>query len=274
VATRDTSLTIKPEDFPTEVWRNEDSIAMIASTWAVNERQDFVDYESEFRKNYARAAANFGCRPVMNFSAYFRNRKLPRLKANHKRRHPIDEDGRFYDWFKPEDRVYFAHMDMSIKHDATGFCVTSWDPDTEMVIVDLLMSIPVPVGEELRLRHNRQRVLELDAMGFEFGLVTADQYQSRESLQDLADAGIPTDLFSVDRNSFSYDTAKELMTRDIVDYYVYEPLIKELEELLLSKGKVDHPEDGSKDVADSFAAAVCHAWEHGQKSVEAGIRWV
>jgi len=143
-----------------------------------------------------------------------------------------------------------------------------------MVVVDLMMSIPVPPGEELRLRHNGQRVLELDSMGFEFGLVTADQYQSRESLQDLADAGIPTELFSVDRNTFAYDTAKELMTRDLVDYYVYEPLIDELEDLQLVKGKVDHPEEGSKDVADAFAAAVCHAWKHGQDSVEVGIRWV
>jgi hypothetical protein len=88
-------------------------------------------------------------------------------------------------------------------------------------------------------------------------------------MQQLANHGIKTELVSVDLNNGPYDTLKGLIYTNRLDYYKYSVFIRELEELKLIGGKIDHPEiskrrgweeegdeRGSKDVSDAVAGVV------------------
>lgn len=82
-------------------------------------------------------------------------------------------------------------------------------------------------------------------------------HNSVDSRQILEDKGYETDLLSVDRTTEAYDTLKELLHTNRLDYYHFETFEKEYECLELIKGKkVDHPSEGSKDVSDAVAG-VC-----------------
>jgi len=101
--------------------------------------------------------------------------------------------------------------------------------------------------------------------------VTLDGWQSVEFIQRLQDKGIEAEVISVDKTMEPYNTLKGLLYTKQLDYYHYAVFIRELEELIVEKNKVDHPEIsnrraleedleyGSKDVADSVAGATYSA---------------
>ena len=95
-------------------------------------------------------------------------------------------------------------------------------------------------------------------------LVTADQFQSAQMLQELSEAGIHTGYLSVDRSPTPYRTLANLIQDGRVNYYKYEPFRRELFALIetrssANKVKIDHPKDGGKDCSDSVAGSVYNA---------------
>ena len=295
------NITTKQLDkmFPVEAASDGKRFACVVPTWRARPDQTVEEYLVNFQSNWHMSAGSFGCRPSQDGTRYVRNFKLLQAVANEHRKHPLKEDGTWHEWFKPADVVYYAHLDLSVAHDATGLAVASWHPFTPRqyeiwrqgqislrgekavqpldglkdqsmpdeagyVKVDLALQTLVPIGDEIRLWRARELLFEMSRMGFMFGKVTADQYQSRETMQRLNDAGIPSGHFSVDANTAAYDRFMELSTTELVDFYPYQPFLREMEELLLLKGKVDHPKHGSKDVADAVVGAVYWAYELGR----------
>ena len=94
----------------------------------------------------------------------------------------------------------------------------------------------------------------LREMGFDFGCITYDSFQSRESIQELSRYGFTADLLSVDRTIEPYDKLKEALYESRLVIYDHPILIRELMELEKNtkQGKVDHRPNGRKDVADAL----------------------
>jgi hypothetical protein len=102
--------------------------------------------------------------------------------------------------------------------------------------------------------------------GYNFGLVTFDQWQSAQALQMLEARGFKVDKQSIDRDKSAYtnlrSAAQELRLRP----YKHNHLYLELENLLDGDKKVDHPEKGSKDTADSVSGCVTNALNSEEKA--------
>ena len=168
----------------------------------------------------------------------------------------------------------FAHIDPSISNDATGFCVgcvcdyksvirrnehgEQYAETAPVIWIDFMLRIVPPIGGEIDYGMVRGLVYQLQAHGFNIGYISMDQFNSTSSLQKFATKGIEADRVSVDRPMDAYDTLKSALYEKRLIMYEYEPLLRELRSLQKDniKNKVDHPRQGSKDVADSMAGVV------------------
>ena len=127
-------------------------------------------------------------------------------------------------------------------------------------VVDFVLRVVPPAGDEIVLGEIRSLVYDLTAHGYNITMVTMDQFQSADTLQTLTGKGYSAELLSVDRTPDPYDNLKMALYEGRVNYYPYKPLTKELRELELhftgqKKRKIDHPVKGSKDCADALAGA-------------------
>jgi hypothetical protein len=103
--------------------------------------------------------------------------------------------------------------------------------------------------------------------GYHFELITADTYQSVGPLQLLQSRGFKTGTLSIDRTKVPYYTLRTGFEERRIRIYRHPVLVRELENLIDGGVKVDHPETGSKDVAD----AVCGAYVNAVSSKTAAL---
>lgn len=119
----------------------------------------------------------------------------------------------------------------------------------------------------------RKFVFTLVDMGFFIAVVSADTYQSADFLQLMNVRGIDTKSTSVDRKTYCYDVFKRGILEDRILLPKHPKLKKELKELKKIRGKWDHPDGGSKDIADGCAGSVFNTLElKGISSQEADAR--
>lgn len=124
--------------------------------------------------------------------------------------------------------------------------------------VDFMLRIIPPRSEEVSLGDVRRLVYELSSRGFPIRTVTMDRFQSADSIAKFHKKGYKSDVVSVDSSSDPYDFLKEALYEDRMIMYEYEPVQTELLRLEWDqrRHKVDHPKDGSKDVADALAGVI------------------
>ena len=177
----------------------------------------------------------------------------------------------------------FVHIDPALKHDSLGLAICHlagvreiWRTDNEgkpfselapVVEFDLLLRVPPTPGSEIDLAKLQSFIFFLIRMGMPIRLVTYDQFQSAGAIQTFTKASIESKRVSVDITPEQYLALKEAIMEQRVRYYAYEPFIRELTMLqridtrptraviLRRRFRVDHPANGSKDVADAAAAA-------------------
>lgn len=178
------------------------------------------------------------------------------------------------------DAPRHVHIDPALRNDALGFCmahVGGWksvERKTEdrklyteqapVYIVDLILRVVPPPGDEIILGDVRRLIYELSEHGYVITSVSMDQFQSADTIQKLGKKGYTASVVSVDRTPDPYDNLKMALYEDRVHYYAYPPLLKELRELELHfvggsvrrRRKIDHPIQGSKDCSDALAG-VC-----------------
>lgn len=177
---------------------------------------------------------------------------------------------------KPDSKPRFVHIDLALKGDAAGFCmghVRGWrkvqrrDLDGNIyeevapeIGIDLMLRIVAPDGGEIQIADVRALVYELQSYGYKIQVVTFDQFQSAESMQQLRRRGIHSEHLSVDINPMPYQALKEALNEDRIWMYDYQPVIEELIRLEKNEktGRVDHPINGSKDVSDALAGVCYH----------------
>ena len=168
----------------------------------------------------------------------------------------------------------WCHIDTSISGDATGFCVGHIEKMVEVprrdgngrryyetapsYYIDVMMRINPPRGEAIYMPDIRTLLYSLQAYGYRFAGMSSDAYMYIELHQQVKRRGIAPHLVSVDRTTEPYDELKRAIYEGRIRYNKYEPFIEEVKQLEYDrlKGKIDHPEAGSKDVADACAGTV------------------
>lgn len=166
------------------------------------------------------------------------------------------------------------HIDPSLRGDCTGFCmshISGWkqvkrraedgreyEERAPVYVVDVILRIVPPLGDELVLGDIRRLIYDLSQHGYMITSVSQDQFQSADSIQQLQQKGFNASLVSVDRTIEPYDNLKLALYEGRVNYYHYQPLIDELQKLEKDpiRGKVDHPPGGSKDCSDALAGCL------------------
>jgi hypothetical protein len=241
-----------------------------AATWEVNPTIKREQLESEYIRNPIEARARFECEPPNMEDAYFRDPDLVR-KSFLYGENPLDEDG----------HRRFIHVDLGLKRDRSALCMshcsgfkelkTSMGVETLPVInVDLIHSWEAQPGAEINFASVRQMIVEL-CRKFDVAKVTFDRWQSIEMIQSLRSLGINADFHSVKKTD--YDTLTGAIYDTRLRGYWNELLVEEelLKLRLFSNNKIDHPNSGSKDLADALAGSVYQSVQHMAFEAEVDI---
>ena len=130
-----------------------------------------------------------------------------------------------------------------------------------IIRIELMLQItPPPKGKgEIDYSKIRRFFACLRDMGFDFGRITFDGFQSVDMQQILNRAGFRVGQQSVDRAPcHAYQELRSAVTEERVRWYNYPPFVTEVTRLQRDekKAKVDHPHGGSKDVSDCVAGVI------------------
>lgn len=191
---------------------------------------------------------------------------------------PVNIDGRLEKWFRALDSLRRAvHVDIAYAEDgdamgiAMGHVPELVEIDGELkpyIVFDFLLRWTAPAGGEIFLSDMRHLIYELrDERRFKIAAVTLDGFQSVDTIQQLQKRKIDAEYLSIDKNTGPYMDLREAIYEKRVDFPPYvvrlrntgeelQIAVKELMELVDAGKKVDHPPEGSKDVADSMAGVV------------------
>ena len=183
----------------------------------------------------------------------------------------------FEDWFHALDaRKRAIHIDFaySANGDALGLAMghiaglvkSEEDEMQPLIVIDFLARHKAAPGTEIMLADVRKVIYHLrDNLKFRIARVTMDGFQSVETRQQLRKKRFSVDELSVDKDTQPYEDLREAIYEERIEFPPYityinkgdidtiEIVVKELMELTSDGKKVDHPVDGSKDVADAMA---------------------
>jgi hypothetical protein len=237
-----------------------------------------------FKANPTKAYRDFGAVPSRTINSFFEQPSLVITSINPGRnRDPVCANGTFKEWFKPVDRNAFhcIHIDLGLTGDACGFVLGHYDGMTPeggiKIYIDLIMRFQGSPQDPVQISRVREYIYTLTKMGFNIQFVTLDGFQSADTMQILEKKGYNCEYLSVDRTQEPYQAVKEAIREGRLNYYCISPsdsvimrikfpneeltasevMVKELMSLEDIQGKkVDHPPNGSKDVADALAGVV------------------
>lgn len=146
-----------------------------------------------------------------------------------------------------------------------------------VIVFDMLLRMKPRPGTEIILADVRQIIYELrDVMKFRIKKVTLDGFQSTDTIQQLQKRRFNSDYLSVDRTLLPYQDLRDAIYEERIEFPRYMIHMKhgdskmvniayqELSQLVDNGKKVDHPEGGSKDVADAMAGVCATLMEDRQ----------
>lgn len=191
----------------------------------------------------------------------------------------VEPNNRFARAFRAQDSLKrVMHLDIAYSADgdslgiAMGHVPEVVDIDGERkpyIVIDFVMRLHANPGQEIFLGDVRRIIYHVkDELGFRVVRVTMDGFQSTDTRQQLQRRRIFSEVVSVDKNLTPYYDLRDAIHEDRIDLPKYlvrvrpddtentEILYKELIELIDNGNKIDHPEGGSKDVADAVAGVV------------------
>ena len=199
----------------------------------------------------------------------------------------------FAPWFRAKDKLRrVLHIDIaySANGDALGMAMGHVrelkeveDEERPVIVFDMILRMrPLP-GREIILGDVRKIIYQLkDELGFNIKKVTLDGFQSQDTIQQLNKRRYDADYLSVDRNMLAYEDLRDSIYEERVEFPKYltywkhgdtklaEIAYTELTQLIDTGKKVDHPEGGSKDIADAMAG-VCSTLA-GDRQYRRGMR--
>lgn len=193
----------------------------------------------------------------------------------------------FFDLTKiPADmksKPLFIHLDMSVSGDKTGIAgvwikgkkpTIEGNPGKDLFFkLAFAVSIKAPKGRQISFEKNRNFIRWLKQQGFRIREITSDTFQSYDLQQQLISEGFNCSILSVDRvDSESrickpYQYLKNVLYEQRIELFPDKLLEQELVNLErnVNTGKVDHPENQSKDQADALCGAVFTASKYAEE---------
>lgn len=210
--------------------------------------------------------------------------------------------------FPVRGAIYTMHADLAISGDRAGIAMAHVVDYTEVetvtededgapyvvrevrpkVKVDFVISYSadqsVEPPREIQIRWARQLCFELIRRGFNIRMFTFDKFQSTDSMQILEARGIETDKISTDLSEDPWRNLRDLIYEGRIEIPRLSiegmterqaPFLLRDELLSLSRlpnGRIDHPADGSKDLADALACSVMTAVQLGGREEKGNER--
>jgi hypothetical protein len=196
---------------------------------------------------------------------------------------PVSPDTRrpvLEDWFcNPTPLKRGIHLDIgySGEGDAAGIVmghvshlVRTDDNETEKpyIIVDCIIRVKASPGQEVMISDLRNYIYELKNRGFKIRDVTMDGFQSTDTRQQLQKKRFHVNYLSIDKSKLPYEDMRDAIYEGRLELPPYMTYVeagqgeltniayKEIVELEEDDKKIDHPVNGSKDVADGIAGVV------------------
>lgn len=168
----------------------------------------------------------------------------------------------------------FIHIDLSFKRDRAGIASVFATADhtqleeagggvealrkrDRMFYCEWVIYLAAKSDQEIPIFKVRDFIVHLKKKGYPILRVSADQFQSKDTLQQLeVIEKFETKTISVDRDRAPYVATRDLMYRGKLLQPNIPLLLKEWVELQDDTVKIDHPSDGSKDGTDAVSGAV------------------
>lgn len=168
--------------------------------------------------------------------------------------------------FVNPDEPRFVHLDLAKRHDSAGvacgfvpqFVQRGRGVEVEFlpqIQFDFILEVKAPRGGEIQFENIRSLLYVLRDEGLNIRWVTADSYQSTDTLQILGKKGFITGEQSCDITADPYNVIKAAILDGRLSAPQHERARKELVSLEQdgATGKIDHPPHGSKDCSDAMA---------------------
>jgi len=228
-------------------------------TWVMNPNISRKSLQSEFDKNPELAERDFGANPSSELESYYKEKWRIRLEDN------IHDDTALYDGklinTGRENTTYVLAGDPAYKNDAFGLALGHVEIGGNIVIDIIHRFKPQGEGREVSSREVKTLIMDI-IKNYNVTLFLTDIWSYTEIIDELKEAGVRVERHTVKKED--HDRLKEKIYTQTIKYPRDEVFFKELESLELIRGKkVDHPREGSKDVADAVANVVYGLTEVG-----------
>jgi len=224
-------------------------------TWEMNPRITFDILKPEFALNPETAWRDYGAKPSAAVEAYFRNG--PMVDAAFDPKLPqLVENNRLIPSAQPQAKTYYYMAgDPAVRNDAFGLALVHFDGYN--VVADFVHRFTQKEdvdNPEIDAEEVKNFVIDVSRR-FPLRSFVVDTWQYPETIQALEREGVFVKQHTVKKPE--YDCLKELIYTGKLKIPENEKLNDELKSLELVRGlRVDHPRDGSKDMADALANAV------------------
>lgn len=132
---------------------------------------------------------------------------------------------------------------------------------------DIILEIKAPPQKEIVYANVRQLIMELRELGYNIAGISADRYQSKDTLQILADNGFETFYLSVDTSLEPYYNLKQAIYDGRFEFAHQEKFEDEMVNLEedTKRKKIEKRQGKSKDLSDAVAGA---CWTLTQNSLQ------
>ena len=137
--------------------------------------------------------------------------------------------------------IYMDNADYTGKQDGNMLNTDLYVSKERMYFVDFAVGITAPKGQEVPLYKIQEFIEWLSKIGYPIASVSADTFQSKQTLQNLQVKGFDTENVSVDRTRDPYLFLRHLVYNKQVVLPKNEYLKAEMKKLRDDGIKVDHP---------------------------------
>lgn len=244
-----------------------------------------IEYQRDLMKNPERFWRDLGAVPSLTIEPYFTMVQLVREASNPELQSwdgegevPLIKDA-------TRRKEYIAHIDLGVNNKGSDHCGiaighvvgskivndygNAQTAERPVIKIDLVVRLSAKSDSEIQISDVRRYLLYWRDYGINYYRIQFDGWQSKDSQQILQKLGISVNQVSVDKDMVAYDALKEAIYDKRIEFgqlmvpvddssnVKRDIVIDELLDLRRIKGaKVDHPVDGSKDVADAIAGVV------------------
>jgi len=225
-----------------------------------------IDFKSTFDRNPTMAKSMYMCMPPGSQSPFIEYPDKLYACVNEFRKPIVEfedymENGEIKKKIKKwniglEDFTYILTIDLGEKHDKCGMsifhregaraihdCSTVWRPIDKVTKVRYIVSFP-NIRQIIKEISNRINII-----------VFFDHWQSSLFIQDLRNDGIKADAYTLTVKD--YNNFMEFIYSQRIELLDIEELLTEIKQLERKEdGKVDHTEEGEKDLTDTVVGAI------------------